>query len=295
MDVETLSFCKIFVLVTLGGAFGGALYFINRLEFENDDVSLFGKVKLSEKQFKIHQFLALLGSSMLLGIGGALAIQFLMIGIGKFQNQNTAEALMTIFSISVVAGFGGRRFLSVVTNKLEQQIDEARKESQTALGEAQESLLISSAMATLQSRGSISERIEYARKIEKLLESAPKDRTLTILAGRLYRNANKDYISALRVLDRFLSAKDKDNEKDKDYADVLYNKACYQVQMSKNTTPKDLLVTNAIRNLEESISISPDNARDAINDTDFSVIKDTDFFKKLVIEVKKQAETIKQN
>lgn len=271
-----MTILEILSWVVAGGILGGLCDFFNRfrLDIEKSKVCFHGEAV----GFWQAMSLGLMNSG--LGIGGALAVQFAMISIGKFQSDRATEVQMLLLSISVVAGFGGRRFLSLLSSKLEDQIGEAERNSAEAREDAEESIALSKALATVRPGSTTSERLEAVGMLEGFLKRHPKDRSITILAGRLHR-MNKDYRSAIEVLDKFL--RKKGSEHDKDYSDVLYNRACYKVLLANENTNsfKERLIEEGLEDLSKSIEISAENARDALEDDDFSSVKDQDKFREI--------------
>jgi tetratricopeptide (TPR) repeat protein len=113
----------------------------------------------------------------------------------------------------------------------------------------------------------VEESIQRLRVLLSQMDSGPPtkdERTETIWIGRLYKK-NNNFSEAIKWFDRFLKRKDASGERDKDYADVLYNKACY---LSLNGQLDD-----ALRCLGESISLSPINKQDARGDSDFDPLR----------------------
>lgn len=263
--------------VILGGFLGGLCDFFNRFRLEIEK----NKICFQGGPVGFWQVISLGIMNSFLGIGGALAVQFAMISIGKFPNEKTTEIQMLLLSLSLVSGFSGRRFLSLVSSKLEDQIGEAKRISEEAQEDAEESLALSKALATVRHGSTTSERVEAVGNLEKFLKRHPKDRGITILAGRIHR-MNRDYESAIAVLTKFLDNKGK--EYDKDYADVLYNRACYRILCAydKVETPRKQLIKEGLEDLKFSIELSAENAHDALEDEDFSLVKELDLFKEIV-------------
>lgn len=269
MTIETTIFW-----VTSGGFLGGLFDYFNRFNINIEN----NKIYFQGAPLKSFQVFSLGCMNTALGIGGAYAVQFVMISIGKFQSVETVETIFLLFTISVVSGFSGRRFLSLVSSKLEDQIGEANRKSGEAKEEAQESLLISSAIATLNPSSTITERNENAEKLMEILATKPKDRMLAILCGRLFRR-NNEFESAIEILTSFLNAKLKDKEFDDDYADGLYNRACYLLLSSDENV---VIINSALKDLSESIKYSPDNAIDARGDSDFDLVRNNPKFLEIV-------------
>jgi len=277
LDQEKMTICLTLFWIVSGGFLGGIFDFFNRFRIEVSK----GKICFQGTKISFCQFLSLGAMNSALGIGGALAVQFAMISIGKFQEFKTVEIQMLLLTISVVAGFGGRRFLSLVSSKLEDQIGEASRISQEAKEEAEESIVIAKAVATLRPHATISERLEAIKELESSLATNPKDRILTIMAGRLLRKV-ENYKDAINLLSNFL--KHKGNERDKDYADVLYNRACYKIlSYIKDGRRDESLIRSGLEDIKDSIKIAPENAIDAKEDLDFKEVMNTEEFKQIVL------------
>lgn len=276
LSPEKMTMCLTLFWVISGGFLGGVFDFFNRFKIE----VLKEKICFQGTKISFCQFLSLGVMNASLGIGGALAVQFVMISIGKFQESETVEVQMLLLTISVVAGFGGRRFLSLASSKLEDQIGEANRVSYEAKEEAEESIVISKALATIRPHATVSERQEAIKGLESALTRNPKDRMLTIMAGRLYRKVN-NYKAAINILSNFLDKKG--SERDKDYADVLYNRACYKILSSMESSQRDeSLIESGLVDLKESITIAPENAVDAKEDLDFKEVEGMEEFKEIV-------------
>jgi hypothetical protein len=279
-----------------GGSIGGLLDFFNRFKI-NPESSI---IRFQGASVGIGQCFSLAFMNTSLGAGGAIAVQFAMLGIGKFQHCQTTESILFLFSLSVVAGFGGRKFLSLLSNRLEEQLgeqdqkikevkavageakadaEEAKIEAEEAKVEAEEGMIVSSAIATLGSNSTVSERSDMIMKLERAVGQDPLDRRLVILLGRLYRK-HGDYIGGAGVLSDFINRKKRIGALDVDYADALYNRSCYRVlQHNVGGADNENLIDIAIEDLADSIKILPDNVDDAISDPDFESIWDLEAFK----------------
>ncbi len=88
--MTTLPINDVLAVIIAGGVLGGILDYFNRFKIHIDNK----KLCFQNIPIKLHQFLSLLFISAALGIGGALAIQFSMISIGKFDPANTAESII---------------------------------------------------------------------------------------------------------------------------------------------------------------------------------------------------------
>lgn len=280
--------------IVSGGFFGGLLYCLNRYDIQDEGSKICyqGNLVTNKQVFS----LALINS--ILGIGGAFSVLLILITLDKFDFlDDSIQNQLFLFTISVVSGYGGRRFLNIVTSKLEKQIDEANKisqeakeeskiakeESKVAIEEATESLILTKAISTLDDASSDTDRNNAIKDLYPLLEINPTDRTLNLIAGRLLRR-NKEYSTAIQLLTTYLDKKIKLKELDNDYADLIYNRACYRVLLANDvekSSGSEKLIQLALADLKESSKISPENAIDATKDSDFSSIYNNAEFIKL--------------
>ena len=109
------------------------------------------------------------------------------------------------------------------------------------------------------------------RKLEQLRKSYPTHRTLHVTLDRLYDRLGR-YDKCLEVANAFLDEKTRAGESyDKDVADVLYNRACTYASKSMRAqgAQKVELQDLALRDLKQSIDLSPENARQAASDDNY--------------------------
>lgn len=193
----------------------------------------------------------------------------------------------------------------MITNQLENQIRDTQQqvkgvkedlevtknETQIIAEKASESDVIARALASLRPGAPKSELREIRSELETILKLRPKDRTVAITLGRVCR-ADNDLGGAIDTLDDFLRAKEEALEFDKDYADALYNHACYKTKLWEATKDQTYL-EQAYQDLEKSIEISPVNKADAQADEDFKVLWNEERFKRLGIKgtIEKHKET----
>jgi tetratricopeptide (TPR) repeat protein len=278
-------------VVAVGGAIGGIVDFCRQINVEG---------KLSEKTFKITfdknelglvAVLVYLMTSVIVGCGGAFGVQFVLIMLKSFSaNQEPVNELL-LFSVSIVAGISARHLIPRITERLEEQLFKVQKEAEAAAVAARgatqvaKDAQVASAefarfTANLRPEATESEVSESIAKLEELLRSSDKEaptsmeRTQTIWLGRLYRRRS-DYNKAIEWLDRFLNRKIARQQRDKDFADVLYNKACYLSLQGK--------LDDALSCLRDSLSIDPGNKSDARTDRDFDPIR-SDASKKPILD-----------
>lgn len=137
------------------------------------------------------------------------------------------------------------------------------------------------------------ERFSGINSLREILQGNSKDRSATILLARIYRHEGANELDiSIETLSRFLGLKEEAKEYDKDYADVLYNRACYYTVKSEyirtsaytgeKLVPVDELKRRAIEDLKRSIELSKENRIDARLDGDFEAIRQDPEFRGLV-------------
>jgi hypothetical protein len=108
----------VILLITLAGAFGGAVEFLRHVTYVSGMLTFSGHtIRLS------NSFFAMLITSSFVGAAGALGVAFVFILLKSFSNENTVENIVLLVSISVAAGFGARSILPGLVRRLEEQIE----------------------------------------------------------------------------------------------------------------------------------------------------------------------------
>lgn len=157
--------------------------------------------------------------------------------------------------------------------------------------------ILAEASSLLQSGGGSSSSLASVRKaLENLLQRNPLDKRAAIILAR-YENeiaggGGKDLNAlkrAITVLSRFVNAKREAGQTDKDYADGLYNIACYKALMiallsEQRADPDTLMNTkkSLIVDLKESLRVSPENKYDVASDPDFRYVLNDSSFKEAI-------------
>ena len=277
---------SIFLLVSFGGAIGGTAEYLRQIAYRNRVW-----VTNSDEVSSVPVMLLLLASAII-GLSGAIAIQFIFVLLGSFSAANTAKNIVFLFSISVAAGFGARIILPRLTERLKKQIEgtdqkatKADQKAMAATDEVREARFVIHLNHALSPNATESERQEAIEQLTARVPSDPTSRLNTILLARLYR-ARKNYKSAIRVLDNFLQRKEQKGERDdKDYADVLYNKACYYALSYGETdepAKKEEYKQAVLESLARSSEISEENKIDARTDSDFDPLRGDGEFTALI-------------
>ena len=273
---------SIIAWLTAGGALGGAAEYVRQIVYRDK------ALRSNSDALSLWPFLVLLLFSAVVGLSGAIAIQFIFVLLQSFKADNTNTNILFLFSISVAAGFGARHILPLLTERLKQQVTgidqkatDAQREAMEAIDEVREAQFVIHLMHALSPNATASERHEAIEELAPRVQDDPTNRLNTILLGRLYR-ARKDYQSAINVLDNFLRHKEQQGEsRDEDYAAALYNKACYYTLWWDETNDerhKDL----ALESLSASIEIWPENKNDAKSDPDFKPFEEVEEFNRMV-------------
>jgi len=85
--------------IVLGGSIGGVTAVLIRVRLVNDGLLV------DELSARLRNLLYLAAFSSLIGSAAALAFQWILIGVGKFQSSTQIEDIMFILATSVVAGY----------------------------------------------------------------------------------------------------------------------------------------------------------------------------------------------
>jgi hypothetical protein len=116
--------------------------------------------------------------------------------------------------------------------------------------------------------------------IKEIFEKRNDSRRAAILYARILTerrptdNAKPEYHSAIDVLDKYLSSKNKNKE---DESDVLFNRACYCLKICGDAiddVSKKEWIDKSLADLRRSVELKPDNKRAAAEDIDFKPVWD---------------------
>ncbi len=260
----------ILAFTAAGGAFGGVAELVARLRLKKGSFHLIDE-EISGGNF----FLALL-IQCVLGICGAAAIIFVFASTTWFPHEDSTQSRLWLLTLSVVAGFGARRFLPMVTQRLERQVQELQEkveEERKELRDTENRSIVRDAVARAlvllgrDSKATPTEMNASLMELRELVRTQPKERTATIVAGRILRKLG-ELNEAISLHTAFIYAKNKAGEKDLDYADVLYNRACYRCLLWSANQDR-ALQEEGLKDLEESVRYNPQNGQAAAEDEDF--------------------------
>lgn len=292
-QIPPVQFFSIFLVIFIGGGLGGFTEFIRSLYIDNkvgdaERENLDGMLYYNQKliSFSMIFFLGIIGA--VIGSASAISLQFILILLDASKLAVDAKSELFNLSISVAAGFGGRRILPKMSDRIEQSfIDvEARKEAEAAnevadeanetaenASENAEQAALYSQIQDAMSDGAIpSTRSQLIFILGNKVDERPLHRKYNIWLGRLLFREKK-IEEAVQVIDRFLEKKRQADEPDKDYADLNFNKACYLAQKFGRTGDEESM-QGALDALETSLSISNENLIDAISDNDLAPLRD---------------------
>jgi hypothetical protein len=233
-------------LVVLAGGFGGLVQFLYSLgDFYLDDSPTGLHWRRGNNHLGTYLFGAASITAVLVGIAGALAVWFVIIAANenKFPVPlKDAKDQLYVLGLSVVAGFGSRQLLPSITATLQAQLDKLHaQDMETQSQMARDKVRVSAISRAQTALASITTppaaRTGAAQGLAAL--QLPTDRTVALLQGRLYAanalhgravdpaiDIDAHWAQAITALTSFLQAKGA--TRDTDYADALYNRACYE-------------------------------------------------------------------
>lgn len=225
-------------------------------------------------------------ASIVAGAGAAVGFLFVLIFFKLDPKPLELGGEAFLSSASLIAGISAYRILPRFTQALEERLDalgkasakaqavaqEARGAARQAQDVAQEATLLSRAVTVLGSKNPAGNEVyQIMEEIEAQIKISELDRKLNIILARLYKKIN-DFEGALRAAKLFLTKKEKLNQFDKDYADVLFNAACYSAKLWEGGGG-DKYKTECLAMLRKSCEISDENRKEAEVDEDFCSLR----------------------
>jgi|GEM_PF-6537776 len=309
-QVAPLSIGYIIWLVALGGTIGGLAQFLAKVTLwhahpgsQREPLFAFDEEMMVYLRFGA--FLGLFLAAAVIGIAGAGGIAGILVLIKVFDPQLIAATTLQtqlqfqveLFGVSIIAGFIARRLLPILGENLVSRVKEHSKQleeqRQTGLqlkeenSKLRDELVVERALSVLQSQ-SVEGWIASEREIMDFLARHPNHRRATIFAARFAAErppADKrapDYRKGIEILTRFLN---QPNVSDFDYADVIYNRACYYAKLAEDVSgdEKKTFTQRALDDLKESLRRKPENKNEAEADKDtwLKGISNESEFKKL--------------
>ena len=244
--------------------------------------------------------MAFFGASIVVGIGGALAILLAVLIVGRQEDISKPYDLLTLATLTFVAGTIGHRLLPMVAANLENRIADAERKAERAVRKAKQ---VEKTTESIGNRAELNREVLTALQLldrtealptivedtvgalTKMSTAFPLDRPLHIVLGRVLAEKNGRRLEAIQVLKKFIERKTIGNGKeDDDVAAAWFNIACYEaLEMKGATEPlKARRRENALKALAESLRIQPSNAKDAAEDPDLDGLRELPQFKKLM-------------
>ena len=297
---EALSFSCVVFLICLGGALGGAAELCRRFAISDGAVILIDHQSSPEgvpalSSFNSNRLFGLLLISVIVGICGALSIQFILVMLDAAKLDNTTTHKLFLLSISAGAGFGARQLLVKIASKLEEQVEDAKNSADEANTKASE------AIAKIEeSARRMMDESQFSNQVDSVIRKQADPGTVNHVMHKLklhiaddplyggyaipyaYLLREKDPAAALAVTESFLEAKEKKGEaSDAKYASALYNKACFHVLLNKGVDTDDGLKA-VIAQLRKAVELDPENWSYILVDTDLDKIRDSDQFKAFI-------------
>lgn len=297
MTVEALEFEQIVSLMVAGGAMGGIAHFFAQFRIKGLTLHINGETASVTTTFWQAFF------SSITGIAGAMAIQFILILLGAFRSSAAPIDQIFILSISVAAGFGAKQILPQITESLMrklQQVDEKATEAGTTSTRALEEVKKASDRIQQVDKSVVEKSMLYTLVANalRLKDTEDEDKQLEINqeraqmvdllrvhiakepllgayrrpCGRLLKNLGR-LNEAINEMDDFLKLRRAANQTDDDdFADVLFNKACYHALrwgQSHDAADKN----TALELLRSSFDILPSNRDHAERDPDLDELR----------------------
>lgn len=291
----------ILLLISAGGSMGGLTEFIRAIYVDNkegdrDEKNISGLFYFKEFKIGFWPFIFLSFVGAFIGVVSAIALQFLLVLLDAAKLDVTTASAVFNISISAAAGFGGRRILPKMSDRIERNFidtearrnaeeaneaaEEASETAEVASEEAQIAGLYSQVQDAMKDDAIPSTRSQLTHLLESKLEKSPLNRRYNIWLGRLLFRERK-YEEAIQAIDRFLAAKRQLSDYDKDYADLNFNKACYLAQVfgfNGNEVDKN----SALDALREAVRCSWENVADAQTDEQLEPIRGLPEFQKIL-------------
>lgn len=241
---------------------------------------------------------------IIMGIGGAFGIIFIGFWSKSLSNSVCVENQILLMGLCVVAGTFSHRILPRLADQIEARIGAAENKMKLIEGKATEleqkteegvSTVADLISAITFGRSALHEgfnpdRKEAISRLEKLRIDFPKDRSLNLMIGRLYRRENK-YDDAIISLSNYAKLLAPDVQKSSkpegvvvDCADAYYNMACYHAlkAVDNQGSEKQRLQKEAIEILKMSVSLLPANKECAAADPDFDSLKGNEEFEAII-------------
>lgn len=114
-----MTICEVLFWIVLGGSIGGVTAMLIRVKVVKDSMLLDDDATVRSRTL-----LGLAIFSSFIGSAAALAIQWLLIGINKFESTADVKNTIFILVVSVVAGYSARQILPMLTRRFERELED---------------------------------------------------------------------------------------------------------------------------------------------------------------------------
>jgi len=251
-------------LAAASGAAGGLVFVVSNIKLR------FGELRFLEDRVQPRPLILFGICSILSGAGSAVALLFVLHFLQLLKTDDSADNTLFLASACLIAGIAAQRLIPRYTDALEQKVDSLARLNEQTREIAEETSLIAKAQSALRRDSPSTDKLKVADLIRQKLRGAPMDRTLTMYLGRLLRHGGQINL-AIDELTKFIQRKESRGEFDKDYADVLYNLACYHAVEAKVKQSAEHRA-KALDYLKKSVAVLPSNKKDAGEDGDFDAL-----------------------
>lgn len=283
-DNAELDWIGVLLLMLIPGAFGGILSVLQLL-----DIPRFIAGKNGIGDWWRFGGAAVLGAFG--GCGGALGMLLVGVWTSQLDFKATTHNRLLYISLGMVSGFLGFKLLKTVATNLEKQIRDVELRTQDQIEGLKNQLIednniLVTAGSFLDDPNASTEKIEEI--IAQLAEMETRrrgDRRVAMLLGNLYDRIGKHQKAVVVVTEALTEKERTGTSKDKDAADLLFNRACYRIPLLKQETDDDKkkrLHTAIIQDLIRSFDLSPANRVDAKSDDDLAFLSEDEEFKRIV-------------
>lgn len=296
--IPPMTLCIALICAVLGGLLGGGAAFLANInflekEYKHDRENLTGRA-----------FCVMVAVNAFLGVTGALVALLALIFLKDFPEKARTQDVVFLLGLSVVGGFGARRFLPLMVMNLEGLIRRTMEETQQntrAIAQTtqrineseqnlakvkdkieedvqkqnQQILIVSAAMEALKRPETPESLLVWLLKSLQECEDKMElsaDGFLTI--GRLHRRL-RDLDEAIKILTRYIDQNRSIGAPNSAYSAMLYNRACYYGLLYEKTRKADF-ADHAFADLARALEFAPDKEKDralARNDNDFDSLK----------------------
>jgi len=285
----------------VGGLIGGWAEFVTHVKIKD------GRIRYDDEEVSVDHLKFLRSLSLIVGFAGAWGTLFVFVITRWWETEIQHPSLpLFILTLSVAGGFGARRLLPQLADKLKQQIEEtnikvqeveqmadsAKGVASAAKLQSERTAMLSRARATVATQGAaVSDVFTAAEELMGLFKQNPLDREVLIPLGNLLAKANQ-IDEAITTLSNFIDAKRSAKQLDNDLADVLFNRACYfvrkwQAAKVQNPDAGEKRRVRAIADLKESFELKRGNMDDAEQDEDLIPLQTDADYKAMLLDLKK--------